>query len=288
MSWDAENWQEHLKDQSKGHLQDGRTNTAIIYKFFNLGEDNRVWLHPSATVIQAIATLRAFESSVPVYVIDSSPMVQFYSDWPDALRFKVVRQPLQIPFDRPSDYCEMTWQLTSEFFDRQTFERSIPETICIHSDTDLYWNSSPFPLLSDPSSVCGDIRGTGYYYYNKNSILVQEFFATAKSLLLGGLIDSDIRNRICLSVPDVCRFTQEPPFRYLARQSFSGFHQLDLVEHNVPPDIVPGARNYHVATCKHGYNKALWAFNSQEYREAMIVSLGLEKVDQWQDELSRG
>jgi hypothetical protein len=218
--------------QTKGYEP---LNYAMIYHRYNLDPRYRkVWEDPVSPVLASIATLRNVNKSIKVFVLDTEPFLEDWSDYPSLLDFHVVQQPIQIPL-RYEEGCAFQTRMLSRPWDVWEFSSMIPETGILYSDSDVFWLKDPIPFERPLDHIQGDYRGDGYFAYNKTSHAVEVFFNLWKALTLGGILDEGMRVKMRLSGYHSSMFMAEMCYCYLIRNGFAPcWSALGPLEHYYP------------------------------------------------------
>ena len=175
--------------------------TAFIYHFYNSSTCSDVELHKEAPIIYSIATLRAVNPFVKIYVLDRTPGLTIWGPWPSVLNFEVIVTEGYFDkihhasnFKSGDDYR----YIAEKVFDIAEFVEKIPESHIIYCDTDIFWLKNPLPLLQWDkfcfSKYLNLIPGqpefnSGFYYFDKNNRDQVCFFCLWQHYLLKGLID---------------------------------------------------------------------------------------------------
>ena len=213
-------------------------NSAFIYHWWaekpedgHGNEDGPPYTNLRTPIVPSIATLRAQNKDIPIYVLDGTNFDVDWGEFPEVLNFKVVKfeQTLKEYSHRPG------WRHLSRIFDLQTFHKEIPEDIIVYGDSDVFWFNDPLPLMSNPDKFCCNCYNTGYFYYNKNSEAVKHFFEAFNECTLNALDNKEFREK-------VLSFTEKKHWYFVADEhimQYLGFHdkidflnyEMDLREH---------------------------------------------------------
>ena len=174
-------------------------NSAFIYHWWaekpedgHGNEDGPPYTNLRTPIVPSIATLRAQNKDIPIYVLDGTNFDVDWGEFPEVLNFKVVKfeQTLKEYSHRPG------WRHLSRIFDLQTFHKEIPEDIIVYGDSDVFWFNDPLPLMSNPDKFCCDCYNTGYFYYNENSEAVKHFFEVFNNNVMKSLNNEDFREEV--------------------------------------------------------------------------------------------
>ena len=174
-------------------------NSAFIYHWWaekpedgHGNEDGPPYTNLRTPIVPSIATLRAQNKDIPIYVLDGTNFDVDWGEFPEVLNFKVVKfeQTLKEYSHRPG------WRHLSRIFDLQTFHKEIPEDIIVYSDSDVFWFDDPLPLMSDPVKFCFNGYNSGFFYYDKKSNLVKQFFEEFNDCTMKALNDEVFREEV--------------------------------------------------------------------------------------------
>jgi hypothetical protein len=251
---------------------------AFIYYRYNLGEERRVWMDQSNPIIASIATFRAFNRDAKIYILDPEPVIENYGPYIRLLDFHVIKVNPEINFPGINPRHE---RLVSRPFDLWKFSHQIKEKIIVSVDSDIFWIRDPMPLAKDPSNFCGDPRGAGFFYFDKESPQVEVFFNLWRSLLLGAIHSEDIRVRMRLNAFYRPSVEDELAYLYMIKNGLCpGYTPTHPLEHYWMTDpfaetVDLDARNYHVHSGHFDPTKRLEiARRVIEFNRAIKVSLG--------------
>lgn len=225
-------------------------NHAVVFHRFNLSPTVRkVWEDSVSPTIASIATLRAVNKQVKVYVLDTEPFLEDWGHFPKLLNFHVVQQPLQIPI-RYTAGCPFQERIVSRLFDVWAFAQLIPERFIVYSDSDIFWLKDPFPLANDLlEHFYADDRGDGFFYFNKHSLQSEVFVNVVRGLTMVGILSDEIRTKMRISGYHSPMFMSEMPMMYALHQGVPGCGLVDRLEHYYPASlsepIEPNAKCLH-------------------------------------------
>lgn len=251
---------------------------AVIYHYWNDNNSQR-WQDLANPVVLSIATLRAQDSDVAIYVIDISDKAGDWGSYPGKLGFRVVTQPPSIPIDHHPSISRNTLKFCSSIFDVTGLADRIDDTNIVFADSDLFF-LKPLELDFGECFHCRD-GYVGHYYYDKTVPRIREFLDTWRRCILSGIVDSALRKEITsfYRVPDF--MNQESAFLYLCRtRELSGVvHLLSPAQHCFETDF-PAAelRMFHWVGASFGYQRGLAALVIREHFEGLKRVLGNEDL----------
>lgn len=171
---------------------------TIVYQWWGEATEKPIYSNLAHPVILSIATLRAFDKTIPITIMDCSVYPEDESDWghfKEKLNFNVIH-PIAFLEKRYSSISG--YKLLSRLFDiRRNFYGPV-----IYCDTDVFWFRDPFPLIGDFDKFCFDGYNSGFFYYDSQSEIIQEFFEIFESYTITCLRDPDF----CIKVKDKINF----------------------------------------------------------------------------------
>lgn len=217
--------------------------TAVIYHWWGNEIDTQRWRQQPFTPVQnlrspiglSITTLRAV-STVPIYVIDLSGNAEHRQEWgslPQELDFTVI--PYE-PF--LSDYSHRAgYRNLSRLFDIARLQNTIPETVIVYADADVFWLHDPVPLRTDPGKFCFDGYNSGFFYYDKNAPAVRKFFELFQAFTVTSLNDDSYRYislQFASEINPAYYVLDETMLCYMAARLPELFNVIDHSEHLIP------------------------------------------------------
>lgn len=203
-------------------------NTAVVYHWWSLDCDALPHQNIRVPVIGSIATLRAVNRTIPIYVLDCSEHHVDWSDYEITLNFTVIRTKL---FLSEYKHC-YGWQNLSRLFDLRRLD--IKEDIILYSDADVFWLRDPLPLQQSPQKFCFNGTNSGLFYFDRRSPGVKTFFHLFEAFTLTALNDENFRIITRQYTGNVTFFViDEQILSYMYIKLKSLFNTLNLLEHFV-------------------------------------------------------
>ena len=187
-------------------------------------------------VVLSIATLRAHNNYIPVYVLDCNDYESDWMEFPEHLDFKVVKWTPHL-----QDYKNKNgWKNLSRIGDIRKFSERIPEDEIIYSDSDVFWLKNPLPLMATTDKFCFNHYNSGFYYYDKTAKDVKKFLDLFEAYVLISLNDKEIRKRINKTVSwDFWYYVlDEVVMTYMREKESDSVNQTPLCEHGLLRDIL--------------------------------------------------
>lgn len=169
-------------------------NKAVIYYWWDNYEDcphNNL----RVPIILSIATLRAHNPSIPIYVMDCSEKQLNWRNFENSLNFQVTPWTMNLP----------EHNFMSRMIDIQAFVKQIPEDEIIYCDSDVFWLRNPLPFFESPDFFCSNRHNNGFFYFDKTSPACCQFFELFKSYSMLILNDEKFKKEILSQ--DVNKFT---------------------------------------------------------------------------------
>ena len=174
---------------------------ALIYQWWN-NSDKQVWEDTKNPVIPSIATIRASDPNLPIYVVDLSDVERYWGTYPRTLNFRVIHTHPKIPLRRDDKTIHTeTFNLCSRPFDLDWIMGKIREDTVIFCESDIIWFRSLFPLDLESDKFCFNAFNSGFFHYQPKMPIVRDFFLHWKHLILTGMISQDRRNDILKKYP---------------------------------------------------------------------------------------
>lgn len=268
-------------------------NTAVIYHWWALDNDRRPGENIRVPILGSIATLRAVDPNISIYVMDGSDTIQDWGDYPSKLKFTIVQNKFQL-----SEYKHLNgWRNLSRLFDLALFDLAIPEENIIYCDADIFWLQSPLPFLENPDKFCFNGYNSGFFYYNKKSYLVAKFFDLFQSFAITALNDENFRimTRKYTSYSTIPFFViDEQIMTYIGIQKPELINQISVIEHFAlsskgAADITDVPRNIHMhaimvenptedAEWRRQWNRGITPIVIQELYERLYSVLSHEDI----------
>ncbi len=231
---------------------------------------------PHCPTVLAIATLRAHNAEVPIYVLDCAHGGSDWRDFPRTLNFNVERRPLSLGRSR-TDRSILT-ELCSKTFDVWKFSQEIKKLHKIlFMDSDIFWLRDPLPLAAQDETqrLCVRPENTGLYYFDPESPLVAkqfEFWMTATKRCLS---DSGYRNELFPNSSEAIH--DESIFGKIAKRELCfdiPMEENRRLKSGISSEELLSAHNLHLMRVFWGKRKDSVALLIQEIFEAIKRSLG--------------
>jgi hypothetical protein len=258
---------------------------CLVYHRYNLDSKTRkVWEDVVSPVLASIATLRAVNKTLKVYVLDTEPYLEDWGDFPSLLDFHVVQQPIQIPL-RYDGGCPFQSRMVSRMWDIWSFAQLIPEDIVIYADSDIFWLRDPIPLGNDPvEHFYGDTRGDGFFYFKTRSHGTEVFVNLCRGMILAAIASGEMRTKMRLSGYHTPMLMSEMATMYLVRNGVRiGWGEVDRLEHYFPDKIAdtldPEARCLHAHSGLFGRDRLRVARRVVEFNRAIRSVLTQKEAD---------
>lgn len=208
---------------------------AFIYHFYNTSGCLDIEQHKEAPVILSIASLRAFNKSVKIYVLDRTFGKTNWKQWSDLLNFKVIF--INGYFEKTSinlDTKDIRF-MQEKVFDIASFIETIPESHIVYCDADIFWIKDPLPLEFDKFSFSIQQNkkiNSGFYFFDKNKNDHKVFFTLWQHYLLKSLVDKNFATILKKEAKYEC-ISDESSLIYTADQIDDFFYSKTFVVRNV-------------------------------------------------------
>jgi hypothetical protein len=167
----------------------------MVYYWWN-DSDTPNHLMKRQPIIPSIATARAHNQSIPIYVLDVSKEHVDWHGYDTFLNFKVIRQ--QRHFEPCGPYS-FNWKICSRIWDIPNLVKELSEDNFVFCDADIFWLKDPSPGMVNGFHVNkhGDINkiNAGLWLFNKyNPETINVFSAWQKAIMefLDGKLDQEI------------------------------------------------------------------------------------------------
>jgi len=158
---------------------------TAVYHWWSLPNEPPVYENLRTPIIASIASLRAV-SDVPIVVLDLS---DFNVDWgyfPQKLNFEVIKhKPKLTPYQNLVE----GWRHLSRIPDLYAWAQND----VLYVDSDIFFFQDPFPLSCVTDKFCWDGWNTGFFYFNPNAKLCQEFYEIFDSYCMSAIHSQEIR-----------------------------------------------------------------------------------------------
>lgn len=160
---------------------------AAVYHWWGYSSDAPPISNLRSPILASIATLRAVNHTIPIYVVDISDNKQDWMNYPDKLNFEVIKQK---PFLHKYSNCKGFMNL-SRLFDIARL--NLPENEIIYLDSDVFYFKDILPLECNVDKFCFNKYNSGFYYYNKESECFKTFQQIFESYVITALNDENFR-----------------------------------------------------------------------------------------------
>lgn len=211
---------------------------AVVYHWWPDESDSPPIQNLRTPILLSIATLRASDPDILIYVLDGGTLpITAYGTYPELMRFTVV--PWTLGLERYA-HCP-GWKHLSRLFDLRRFASTIEEDTILYCDTDVFWKKSPLPLLCNPDKFCFNRYNTGYFYFNKNSTQADRFFEIFETYALTALNDDNFRfvSRQYAGYDDWYFVFDEAILSYMYNKHRELFNVIGLEEHCTTSSMFP-------------------------------------------------
>lgn len=257
-------------------------NQALVYHYWNDGRDRKHYRNMAYPVVVSVATLRAVEPDIPVYVVDVSDEGGDWGFYPELLDFKVVHRPPQLPVPWSPDIglVRSTYKYCSSIFDVTSLAGEIPEGTIVFSDSDIFYLEPFLPLEPGDKFNCTR-EFVGHYYYDKAAVPATAFLSLWKKCITRGVEDLEFRRHAASYYRLPRFFNQESVFVYLCEVASveRSVRFLAEEEHCFEPEYPhEGLKLFHFAGAHFGNRRGLAALAIEEYRNALFKVLGEREV----------
>ena len=202
---------------------------AIVYHWWN-DRNMHVWEDWQNPILVSIASLRAHDPDVPVYVLDVSDGERNWLDYPHKLNFKYIRTGSKIPLLRSHEIYGSSYKICSRQFDIEWLAGRIPEDLIVSVESDFFWQGKLEPP-DDVDRFHFNFYNSGFYFYNKKAELAKQFLAVWKHYILLGMANPRVRADV-MSKYEWQHFQDEACMVYIVK-SFGGIAAPIDDRHNV-------------------------------------------------------
>lgn len=142
-------------------------NYALVYHWWN-DAGIRVINDQRNPILQSIATIRFFETDLPIYVIDISKAENDWENYPEMLNINIVKKQSYFHNEK---HNHLSLNLLSRIWD--ICDIDIPQDALIFTDSDVFWLKPILPLLGlsqDPNLDYFHCKSNnGVFYYRRDS-----------------------------------------------------------------------------------------------------------------------
>lgn len=143
---------------------------AIIYHWWD-NYNPIAFKNIRVPILPSIATLRANNSYAPIYVLDCNKKMANWGHFPRKLGFEVV--PWKMSYE---SYNQPDVEFIARLKDIFNFTRQISADEIVYCDSDVFWLKDPLPLFHSPDLFCSNRYNNGFFYFDKNSPAIYQFF----------------------------------------------------------------------------------------------------------------
>lgn len=165
---------------------------AVVYHWWSDKDIEKTFRCP---ILCSIATFRAHNPKIPVYVLDvTENSTHEWEKWEDKLNFKAIKY---IPYLRKLNIKSDFYSLTepSRHIDVYNFGKSIKENILFYSDSDVFYVKSILPLSQEPKKIISPVF-TAYFYFDKNLTKTKEFIEYYRKLCIKCLKSEEFAKKL--------------------------------------------------------------------------------------------
>jgi hypothetical protein len=160
----------------------------VVYHWWSEESDAPPVDNLRTPVLHSIASLRAVDKTIPIYILDGSKKPQNWHYWSSSLRFQVI--PIKFAYEE--EYADKPgYRNLSRIED--LWNANIPENKVIYSDADVFWIRSPRPLAFDGSKFAFNKFNSGFFYYDRTSPAVHRFHRLWHAYVTTALNDENFR-----------------------------------------------------------------------------------------------
>jgi len=268
---------------------------AIVYYYWS-NECNKINENTSTPIILSIATLRKYNKSIKIYVLDCDEKTNWI-DFEKKYNFKVIRcEPIifswgidkritKFPYDKKDISADdhLISILASRHLDIFKFSANIEEEIIIHCDCDVFWLDNVLSLNKSGSKFTS-FGNTGLFYFNKNSHQVSNYFDKYKETIDLALSDFEYFTKIKEFHPckNYRKMISDELVNYYLSSSTNLVEELDESEHLTPSRLKKANakikyKMFHAV----GLNKTSFIFDLYETNELAKEIYCMNKNPKW-------
>lgn len=251
---------------------------AIIYVWWN-DAHTEPWRDLRNPIMPSIATLRAVDHQVPIYVLDCSDEPHQWGRFPHRLDFQVIRSACNLPRLVP----EPTRKLCGRVFLVDAFIKTIPESKIMVCDSDILWLRSPLPMVPPITHFHGNCHNNGFFGFDKDSGQALHFLDTWKLHTLRALEDPAHREEVVRNY-FVPFFNDEAVYCYVRHLCPDLIRELgvywNFVDHREVDwaSVAINSRNYHFCHKTWGTERGIYALAIQEFYHRLEMVLSPEEI----------
>ncbi len=243
--------------------------TALIYHWWT--ECDRAEDDVSNPLIFSIASVRAYNKFIPIYVINLSSKRIDWGVYPKKLNFKVYNKKSKFP---ENSYYQS--KLMSRVFDINEVSRLIPESDILFCDSDVFWIKDPLPLMNE-MSLFNCNSNNGVFYYRKTSKAAMNFLLEWQRDIDKTINNHEFRIEILSNFGFSLNFNihDELVMRYTQLRHFDLYESIPLVENNIIFTPIVDPKNVHIIRAFVGMqNRLKVAKYIQEVNQSIKEGLG--------------
>ena len=229
------------------------------------------WRDLSNPIIPAIATVRASNPGIPIYVLDASDRVISWGKYALKLDFNVIKTKPCLKTEFPNSTLQPYMiKLLSRVFDVRNFAFTLPTQNVLFADSDVLWLKDPMPQPEAPRGIHGIRTNNGVLIYSTGCGIAEQAFKYLKEQTVKCVIDEKFRSTVTShyysksfndeAVYVYSRIYRPDLFRDLPLwDNFCDFSKKDMVA------VLAESKNYHF--CRHhcGDERGLIALIIKEY-----------------------
>jgi hypothetical protein len=158
---------------------------AVVYHWWDMS-DTPVQ-RSSFPIIPAIASLRAVNKKVPIYVLDSSGFTKNWNGYPEKYDFYVVKWPFEVRnyMDLGENANDTSLSILMDVWKFST--QWLKEGIIVYCDTDTFWLEDALPVNHLSSNQVSFGAESGVICFNKKEVKIERFFELYKAYAITAL-----------------------------------------------------------------------------------------------------
>lgn len=262
---------------------------AVIYYYWsNSGEP--VWTDHRNPILLSIATLRKFERSLPVYVIDAS---NNHIDWGDywlRLGIDIRRRDHPLRHIEPKINAPEGVTIQTRLMAKSTavyeLAQNVSANTIIFCDSDVFWVKSPFPLGGNFSEKFCARSNTGVFYFDRGSPNSHKVMNTWNAFCSHACINTRFANTVSKAMKQQV-LNDEVILNFVQKNNAGMFQEIPIYENfpfihlSKPEYDVRKAKNIHVhnTNFKAYYPKKSYAcLCVKELRDIVTEMLGEDQM----------
>lgn len=240
---------------------------AIIYQYWDWGNDPYFFMDLNVPLILSIASVRSFNKKISIYVLDYSTHEK---DWfiKNDLNFKVIKVNSEI-----LTYCDCygVWPPQRRPIDILKFSSLLNEKVIIFSDADVIWLKNPVPLNYD-NKFHIVYNNAGFFYYLKGNDFIEYWADQCKKVIL---FDNYGKYRLEGMAKDVNdkfgRIDEEVLFRYLRDNKMfdeSKIHYVNDEEQTLIGNFYDGSK---CVKSMHFHTASRWKYHISKGNTILMI-----------------